>query len=244
MAIRGFLPLLGPAIGPSLSGVMVQHVDWRWLFFVMSIFDAVIVLLFLFFLPETHCQTLLARKAKRLQRTTGEPHRLENESETPTLRAQLRLALVRPMRMLIYQPVLQLCSLVMALQFGLLYIVLSTFSTLWTDRYKQSVTAGGLHYLAIVTGYTIALVAGGWATDRIWAQLKAKNGGNVRPEYRVPMLIPGIILIPAGLLWYGWCAEKQLHWIMPDIGGLFMLQDSNNTNAVRYCYLRLRIHRR
>jgi len=120
--------------------------------------------------------------------------------------------------MLYTQPAIQLCSLMMGLQFGLLYIALSTFSTLWTERYKQSPTASGLHYLAIVTGYMVALQVGGWATDVIWARLKKKNAGETRAEYRVPMLVPGAILVPMGLVWYGWAAEKRLHWIVPDIG--------------------------
>lgn len=223
MAIRGFLPLLGPAIGPIVGGVMVQEVNWRWLFYVMSILNGIIVTLFILFLPETHCQTLLTRKANRLRVSTGEPYHAEHESGAPTLANRLQVALVRPTLMLFTQPAIQLCGLIMGFQFGLLYIALSTFSSLWTKQYKQSSTASGLHYLAIVTGYVIALQVGGWATDRIWARLKAKNAGETRPEYRVPMMIPGVVLMPVGLLWYGWAAEKRLHWIVPDIGEISVL---------------------
>lgn len=64
----------------------------------------------------------------------------------------------------------------------------------------------------------IALHGGAWAMDRIWAHLKAKNGGQTQPENRVPLLIPGSLLMPVGLLLYGWAAEKHVHWIVPDIG--------------------------
>ncbi|KAF2680179.1 MFS multidrug transporter [Lentithecium fluviatile CBS 122367] len=218
MAIRGFLPLLGPAIGPIVGGVMVQKANWRWLFFVMSILDGIIVLLFVLFLPETHCQTLLARKATRLRKLTGESYLAEHEAGALTLVNRLQLAFLRPVRMLLMQPAIQLCSLVIGVQFGLLYIALSTFSSLWTDRYKQTSIASGLHYLAIVTGYIIASLAGGWATDCIWTRLSAKNGGKTRPEFRAPMLTPGVVLVPVGLLWYGWAAENVFHWIVPDIG--------------------------
>ena len=31
-------------------------------------------------------------------------------------------------------------------------------------------------------------------------------------------MIPASILVPLGLLWYGWSALAHLHWIMPNIG--------------------------
>ena len=33
-------------------------------------------------------------------------------------------------------------------------------------------------------------------------------------------MIPASVLVPAGLLWYGWSAHAHLHWIMPNIGML------------------------
>lgn len=31
-------------------------------------------------------------------------------------------------------------------------------------------------------------------------------------------MIPGIVLIPAGLFWYGWAAEKLAPWAVVDVG--------------------------
>jgi MFS family permease len=59
---------------------------------------------------------------------------------------------------------------------------------------------------------------GGPITDRIWRHLQNKAGGATAPEYRVPLVIPGALLIPIGLLWYGWAAEALAHWIVSDIG--------------------------
>ena len=32
------------------------------------------------------------------------------------------------------------------------------------------------------------------------------------------MMIPASVLVPTGLLWYGWSSYAHLHWIMPNIG--------------------------
>ncbi|KAF2868317.1 major facilitator superfamily transporter [Massariosphaeria phaeospora] len=217
-AISGTLPLLGPALGPILGGVMVQTLNWRWLFFVLSIFDVAVLGLFIVFLPETHAPTILAKKAAALRKSTGEQYHTEERLASPSVAQRLKLGLSRPFWLLVTQPVIQITSLVLAYQFGLLYIALSTFSTLWTDRYHQTPAMSGVHYLAIIIGYMVALQGGGWATDVVWARLKEKNGGKTRPENRLPLMLPGAVLIPIGLLWYGWAAQQHSHWILPDIG--------------------------
>ena len=31
-------------------------------------------------------------------------------------------------------------------------------------------------------------------------------------------MIPAAVLVPSGLLWFGWSAVAQAHWIMPNLG--------------------------
>jgi len=197
---------------------MVQHVSWRWLFYVMSIFAASLVILFALFLPETHAQTLLSRKAAQLRKTTEKPFYAEKDVSSMTIAARLKITTLRPAIMLCTQPVIQLAAFLMGYQFGLLYIVHATFANMWIERYGQSHTASGLHYFAIVTGSMAALLIEWWAMDAIWARLKARNAGVSRPENRVPLMIPGTLLLPAGLLLYGWAAEKHVHWAVVDVG--------------------------
>ena len=110
-------------------------------------------------------------------------------------------------------------SLYLAYNFGILYIVLSTFATLWASRYHQSVSISGRHYIALAIGYKIAAQIEAPLTDHIWAHLKSKSHNQTpAPEFRVPLMIPGAILIPLGPFWYGWSAESKVFWLVPDIG--------------------------
>lgn len=45
-----------------------------------------------------------------------------------------------------------------------------------------------------------------------------RHKGIGAPEFRIPLLVPSSILIPIGLVWYGWTGDKQTHWILPNIG--------------------------
>ena len=43
-----------------------------------------------------------------------------------------------------------------------------------------------------------------------------QNHGSSKPEYRLPFLLLGSVLIPIGLLWYGW--SLGAHWMLPTLG--------------------------
>jgi len=94
----------------------------------------------------------------------------------------------------------------------------STFARIWTKHYHQPETVSGLHHIAIGIGSTIATQVGGPLTDRIWGHLKAKAHGKVVLEYRVPLLVLGAVMIPIGLIVYGWAASKRSVWIVTDVG--------------------------
>ncbi|KAI9666512.1 MAG: hypothetical protein M1821_004448 [Bathelium mastoideum] len=221
-ALATFIPLLGPAVGPIIGGFVTQAVSWRWLFWVLSIFHTILMVLFFFLFRETHHPTILGKKAEELRKRTGRNYHTQYELSSPTLSQRLKLGLVRPYRLIISQPIIQVISLFLAYNFGILYLVLSTFASLWTDRYHESVSISGLHYIAQVLGYTLAAQVGGPTTDRIWRRLQNKHDGATAPEYRVPLMVPGALLIPTGLFWYGWSAEAKAPWIVVDIGiGIF-----------------------
>ena len=217
-AIATFIPLLGPAIGPLIGGVITGSIGWRWLFWVLSAFDAVLIIVAIFVFSETYGQLLLHRKAVKLRKQTGKEYYTEYEVHRQPLQTKLKNGLLRPCRLMIQQPIIQLMSLLLAFNYGTLFFVLASYASLWTSDYHQSVSVSGLHYIALVVGYTIAAQGGARITDKIWQHLKRKHGGQTAPEYRVPLMIPGIVLIPAGLFWYGWAAETRTPWAVVDVG--------------------------
>jgi hypothetical protein len=54
------------------------------------------------------------------------------------------------------------------------------------------------------------------------AYLAKKKGTGPKPEYLLPTLIVGGVLMPVGLFWYGWSAEARTHWIVAIIGTAFL----------------------
>lgn len=206
-AVATLLPFLGPAIGPIIGGAVTDSaLGWRWLFWILSIFDAVLIASALFLFPETYARTILRRNSK------------SKDWDGESLGHVLIVSCIRPCRLLLTRPHIQLMAFYLAYNYGILYIVLTTFATLWIETYGQSETIAGLHYIAITLGSMIAAQGGAPVMDRVWQYLKARAKGETQPEYRVPLMVPGAILIPIGLFWYGWSAQARAVWIVPDIG--------------------------
>lgn len=213
------MPMLGPAIAPIAGGFIAQYSTWRWVFWSTSIADVVIQVLGVFFLKETYAPVLLKRKTQRLIKETGNTKlRPAGYEKDIPLGTRLRTALVRPAIMITTQPIIQVIALYMAYLFGLIYLLLSTFPGVYQGAYGESVSISSLNFISLGLGLWLGAQVSSWANDIIYKRLKTSNNDTGRPEFRVPLMFIGSILIPVGLFWYGWSAEARLHWIMPNIG--------------------------
>lgn len=98
--------------------------SWRWIFWIVSIADAVVQVLAFCFLSETYAPMILATKRKNLQKETGND-KLHTEYDCPdrTVGQELRKNLVRPIKMLCTQPAIQALALYRGYQYGLMYLV-------------------------------------------------------------------------------------------------------------------------
>lgn len=48
-----------------------------------------------------------------------------------------------------------------------------------------------------------------------WHVKKNSSSGSTKPEHRLPPMVLGNILVPLGLIAFGWTAERLVHWIVP-----------------------------
>ncbi|RAK96857.1 putative efflux pump antibiotic resistance protein [Aspergillus ibericus CBS 121593] len=221
VAIYSLAPLLGPAVGPIAGGFIAENTTWRWVFYATSIADGLIQVAGLFFLRETYAPVILQKRAQKLRKETNDPdYQTEFERQNKTLLQVMRGALIRPFRLLATQPIVQTLAAYMAFIYGTMYLVLSTFPSLWTspDYYHESTGIGGLNYISLGLGFWLGSQICAPLNDRIYRRLKARNNGVGKPEYRVPLLYVGALFIPAGLFIYGWTAQTHRHWIAPNIG--------------------------
>ncbi|TVY33169.1 putative efflux pump [Lachnellula subtilissima] len=219
------IPILGSACGPIIGAFIIQTTTWRWIFWSTSVIQAAMVVMSLLVFKETHAPTILKKRAKHFRKTTGNESyytEVERLDVGRSMSGIIRNSLTRPIRMLMFHPIVQVQALMSGFGYGILYLVLSTFSDLWTNQYHESISISGLHYIAICLGEVIGCVIGGPLIDYSFRRLKKRTDGVPLPEFRVPMMIPGYILGPLGLFMYGWAADKLVQWVVVDIGVAIM----------------------
>jgi hypothetical protein len=208
-------------LGPIIGGFMAGRTTWRWMFWATSIFQAVMILVSFTTFQETHEPRVLKSRAERLRRETGNQQyytadeRLNSDKSPYFVLGQ---ALIRPIRLLAFHPIVQIASLISAFYYGILYIVLSTFSDLWMNQYHQSVEISGLHYISCALGEIVGSQIGAKAMDVLYRRQSSRPNGEHAPEARLYLIFPGALLGPIGLFLYGWAAQNRLHWIVVDIG--------------------------
>ncbi|KAF2267738.1 MFS multidrug transporter-like protein [Lojkania enalia] len=217
-AIYGMLTFIGPCVAPICGAYVSMNTTWRWIFWSTSIFDVLVQAMALFFLRETFAPTILARKAKKLQKQTGKNVRTEYDSNERFSKI-LRKRLVLPFIMMFTHPAVQAPSIYRAYLYGVMYLVLSTFPLVWEEAYDQDTGIGSLNYLSLCIGFMLGLQISHPLMDKLYARFKViyKTDEGL-PEWRVPPMLIGGILCPTGLFIYGWAAHYYLHWIIPNIG--------------------------
>lgn len=126
-----------------------------------------------------------------------------------------KTSIIRPTKMLFLSPIVFGLSLLTAVAYGTLYLLFTTIGDVFATRYGI-VKNVGLVYLGIGLGQLVAILVFGMLSDTIVKRMS--KSGEMKPEYRLPLMVPGGAMIPIGLLLYGWTSQYEVHWIVPIIG--------------------------
>ncbi|KAI0592767.1 major facilitator superfamily domain-containing protein [Biscogniauxia sp. FL1348] len=212
-------PLLGPCIGPVAGGYLIRATNWRWVYWLVVILGGIFIPFSWFFLKETYAPAILEHKARRLRKQTGNKELRSILSGQQNAKDRFKIAVVRPMKLLLLTPIVTLMSLYVAITYGILYLLITTFSFVYSGQYGFDEGTSGLTFLPAGIGMMIGVIGFGQLTDVVVKRNKAK-GAEHTPEVRLKpaMTIPLGLALPTGLFLYGWTTQYGVHWIVPMIG--------------------------
>ncbi|OGE51973.1 hypothetical protein PENARI_c011G00038 [Penicillium arizonense] len=220
MAIWAMGPILGPVVGPVAGGFLAEAEGWRWVFWVIAIVTGVMMILTIIWYRESYGPVVLERKAARLRKSTGNPD-LRSIHDKGKLDPKLFFsALARPLKLLFGSPIVFLVALFAATTYGYLYLMFTTITSIFEEKYGFSHGVAGLAYLGFGIGSMLGLVVTGAVANRIATNHIQR--GCFTPESRLLPMMVGCWFMPVGLFWYGWSAQAGTHWIVPILGtGVF-----------------------
>ena len=159
-------------------------------------------------------------QARVLRRQSGNPHdRSKYDTGKPeTSWHLLRHSIIRPGKMLVQSPIIALLAVYVSVVCGFLYILLTTITEVFETVYNFTQGEAGLAYvglsLGMITGVLLCAVTSDWWLKR----QAAAHSGQMKPEYRLPPMVLGGTLIPAGLLLYSWTAQYLVFFIVHMLG--------------------------
>ncbi|KAL7625171.1 MFS transporter fsa7 [Parahypoxylon ruwenzoriense] len=200
-------PLLGLVIGPIIGGFVAQNIGWRWTFWIILILSGSLGLASIAFLRETNATLDLKLSPREL----------------------LIRSIVRPAKMVMFSPIVLLMSLYGGVLFGLIFLLFTTFPSVFGTQYGFSPSTAGLAYLGLGIGFICGLACFTILSDKLLGQ----KGQVTKPEQRLILMKWFAPITPLGCFLYGWSAYYKVHWIVPEIGtfiiglgGLFVILPS------------------
>ncbi|KIH89325.1 bicyclomycin resistance protein [Sporothrix brasiliensis 5110] len=227
-------PCVAPVVGASIA--YDERLGWRWVLYVEALVAAVSGGVALLGLPETYGPVLLARRAARRRRATGDArwwHPHEQERARMTLRTLVGRHLGRPLRMFVTEPIVACIALYASFAYALVFLALEVYPLVFRDARGFGPVAANLPFLALFVGAVVA-VGINIANQPLYARAMARQGdGRAVPEARLPPIVLGGLLFSAGFFWFGWTAEGPgsgpgrnpehwYHWAVPTVAGGFI----------------------
>ncbi|KAI9690933.1 MAG: hypothetical protein M1822_008553 [Bathelium mastoideum] len=207
---------LGPSLGPLIGGYTMQfHNNWRWIMWVMILIAAPVGLAAI---ParETYKKIILAKRAK----ARGEPAP-PKPPVAATLKLLLVVTLVRPLKMLVVEPIVASWALYHSFVFGVLFAFFDSYPLVFTKVYGFTFGQVGLAFLGIMIGTVLAVLTFIVVDKTIYQKKKlAAAPGKPAPEERLYVSMLGSFGVPIALFWFAWTARADVNFMAPIVAGV------------------------
>ncbi|KAI1307789.1 major facilitator superfamily domain-containing protein [Xylaria venustula] len=212
-------PVLAPIIG---NFVAASYLGWRWCHWLSAIMGGSAVVLVLVALPETLASKILQARAAKLRKSGEKPEArtIYDNKKHMGLADVARIYFMRPFALLATEPILVFITIYQSFIYGILYLVFVSYPIEYVEIRHWSQGLSALPFLGLSVGVLFGAAGVIWHTKtKFTASIKA-NGGKVVPEKRLPTMIIGGCIVPAGLFIFAWTANPNIPWPGQVIGSI------------------------
>ncbi|KAE8218365.1 hypothetical protein CF319_g7747 [Tilletia indica] len=208
----------GTGLGPAWAGWAAQYLSWRWVQWINAIAGSAFFVFFALTVSESRGSVLLARRAAKLRKQTGDQrYRARAEEERASMAVLIKTSLTRPLILLVSEPVVIAFSVWIAFAWGIMYALLESIG-LVTALHDFSIGQTGLVFLTLLVGSIL-----GFVTNFYQESLYRKHFPQRGPEARLYAACAGAVLFPLGCLIYAWTSYSHVHIAGPIIGIIVLM---------------------
>ncbi|SCN64008.1 related to mfs-multidrug-resistance transporter [Fusarium fujikuroi] len=209
-AVFILMPFLGPGLGPVIGSFVVNRKGWRWTQWTL-VFFSILAMIITAFSHETFHPVIKRRLMKKRGMKVDPP---------PPMAARLKMfalvAVVRPIRMLLLEPITVFICLYVAAEFGTLFSFFAAVPYTFGRVYQFSIEESGLVFLSIVIGCFLGLITVILCDVFLYRKQAPKYPPHqIPPEHRLYPSMIGSIGLPIGLFWFAWTARPGVSWASP-----------------------------
>ena len=209
-------PFLGPGMGPVL-GAFASRKGWRWTQWTFLFFLVFSYLLILTLGSETFHPIVKRRRAKQLGIALPAEDMPPPVPLSKRIHSFLTIGLIRPLHMMVAEPIIGLSSLYVACEFATLFSFFAAVPFVFELVYGFTREQAGLVFVAIIAGAFLGLVTVMLTDVFIYRKTMVPrfHPAPPPPEHRLYAAMIGSIGLPIGLFWFGWSGYHHDFWVSP-----------------------------
>ncbi|CAD6506165.1 BgTH12-07095 [Blumeria graminis f. sp. triticale] len=220
LSLFGTTSVVGIALGPFFGGLVIEHLSFRWIYWILLLINGAYLPICWFVLVETRGDIILAQEAKKWRRENPheDPKYASTEIGISSLQSRLRISCERPIKMLCTEWVVFSQTVWVSFAWGLLFLFQSSIPQTFGENYGMGQFETSLIQLAISVGAIVATIINP-IQDRSYLRSAARSSdGQPIPESRLYSSVPGSLLFTAGIICYGWASYPNIFWFAPLFG--------------------------
>lgn len=213
---------VGPLVAPIVGGFLTKsYLGWRWTEYITSFMGFLSIILIYLFCEETYLKTITENKVQEYREITGNQLvHARSEEESLSARDIIMNYLLIPLKMLATEPIVFLVSLYCSFVYAIIYLLLEAYPVIFQEGRHFPLGVSALPYIGILVGVFIGCGINCLFEPWYFRQV-IKAGNKPAPEARLPPMMIGSFLFPAGIFWLAWSGYyTYVHWIVPTLSGL------------------------